>query len=393
MKSVLPLINRLSQYKVAIVHDQLATPGGAGGAERVLALVKSVLPNATVYTTVYNPKRMPPEFQNWGIRTTFIQNLPFAKTKYHWYLPLMPAAIEELDMTSYDVVLSFSHSVAKGVITSPSSVHICYCYSPLRYAWDKYHEYVEYGDVGGLIRYVLPFVMRRVREWDVVASMRVDAFATLSHFVARRIKKFYRRESTVIHPPCRWGDFYISSRPEDFYLVVSRLVAYKRIDLAIEACNKLGRRLVIIGEGSDRRRLERIAGPSISFLGRLTDPEIANYYARCKAFLFPGEEDYGITPLEAQASGRPVIAYGSGGALETVRGFDASEIQKGDPKHTGLFFREQTAESLMAAIEAFESTQHILNPKVIRDSVSKYSETRFLHQFFTFVLSQMEKSA
>ena len=368
----------LAKARIAIVHDQLATSGGAGGAESVLALALQAFPGATVYTTVYNAEKMPDKFRNYGIRTTFIQKLPFAKRHYQWYLPFMPLAIELLDLSEYDIVISFSHSVAKGAITSPNTLHLCYCYSPLRYAWDKYHEYLKYEHFGFLSRLLIPPLIGYLRTWDVISSTRVDGFITLSRFVARRIRKCYRRESTVIYPPCNLSQFHPVEKREGYYLVASRMVSYKRIDLAIEACNRLKRKLIVIGDGNQRKWLDRIAGPTITFLGRVDNQTLASHLARCDALIFPGEEDFGITPVEALASGRPVIAYGSGGALETVRGVYPTGHPKIPPDSSGVFFARQTVDSLVEAIEFFEKHSAAFTSKGIRKGIERFAPERFI---------------
>ena len=332
--------------KLAIVHDGLATNGGRGGAEWVLTVLKELYPDAPVYTTVYNKARMPEYFQGYDIRPSFLQHFPYAPKNHRLYLPLMPSAVENLDLRDFDVVLSCSHSAVKGVITSPHTRHLCYCYTPLRYAWDMYHEYMELGWKSRMARLLIPPLLTYIRAWDSLSSNRVDQFIAISDYVAQRIRKYYRRESTVIYPPVDCSLFAASDTIEPYFLVVSRLESYKRIDLAVQAFNQLGLPLVIIGDGSEREKLQNMAQANIRFLGRQPDEIVREHLAKCQALIFPGEEDFGITPVEAQASGRPVIAYRGGGALETV-----------SEKTTGIFFDDKNAESLAEAVQGFDAVQ------------------------------------
>lgn len=361
--------------KVAIVHDWLAN---MGGAERVILAFKEIFPEAPIYTVVYNPDKIPKIFHDMDVRPSFIQKLPKAKTKYQMYLPLMPTAVEQFDLSGFDVVLSSSSSVAKGVITKAGTVHICYCHTPMRYAWDFYHEYLQGEDVGPIKRKLIPWLMNYIRMWDRLSADRVDYFIANSHNVATRIRKHYRREAAVIHPPVNGHYFTPEDTDGGYFLVVSRLVPYKRVDLAVKACNELGLPLKIIGGGSELERLKALAGPTVQFMGRLTDEEIRKAYADCKAFIFPAEEDFGITPLEAQASGRPVIAYGVGGALETVV-----------PGKTGLFFDSQTVESLTKAVESFNSIEY--NKGAIREHALNFDVAVFKEKIKNFVEEKFEE--
>lgn len=330
-------VEALRGLEVAITHDWL---NQFGGAERVLLELRRLFPAAPIYTTVHEPSRLPPEMQGWDIRPSFLQRLPFARRRHQPFLPLMPIAFEQFDMSGYDLVLTTSSACAKGIIPAPGALNICYCYTPCRYIWDLYHEYTRGLPAKPLVGAVASWL----RLWDQVSSQRVDHFIAISHEVAARIRRHYGREAEVIHPPVAVERFRPTGEPpEDFYLVVSRLVPYKRIDLAIEAANLLRRRLLIVGDGPQRKRLEAIAGPTVEFLGRRSDAEIAELYARCRALLFPGLEDFGIVPVEVQAAGRPVIAYGRGGVLDTVI-----------PGATGLFFDEQSAPALARAMTELE---------------------------------------
>jgi glycosyltransferase involved in cell wall biosynthesis len=346
--------------KVAIVHDGLATSGGRGGAEWVLTVLKDMFPDAPVYTTVYHKNRMPSAFQQFDIRTSFIQRFPWGNKKYQTYLPFMPTAVEQFDLSKYDIVLSCSHSVAKSVITPPDTLHLCYCYTPLRYAWDMYHEYTGHEQLSRIKRVCIPPLLTYMRMWDSLTSDRVDAFIAISKYIARRIWKYYKRKSIVIYPPIDTSAFTCSTTLDPYFLVVSRLVSYKRIDLAVQAFNILGLPLVIIGDGTEKPTLKKIAKKNITFLGRQPDPVVREYLSRCQALIFPGEEDFGITPVEAQASGRPVIAYRGGGALETVIGesYDDSCSMgraREEDYYTGTFFFPKTADALVNTVKIFDA--------------------------------------
>ncbi len=352
--------------KLAIVHDGLATPGGRGGAEAVLAHLHDMFPDAPIYTTVYHPDRMPEEFRAFDIRPSFIQRLPFGASKFRAYLPLMPTAVEQFDLSEFDVVLSCSHSVVKGVITSPQTRHICYCYSPLRYAWDMYHEYMETSWNSRFARLLVPPLLTYMRMWDTLSSDRVDTFIAISRFVAQRIEKYYRRDALVVYPPVDMANFSISDRLESYFLIVSRLEPYKRIDVAVEAFNRLGLPLLIIGDGAERQRLAQAAKPNITFAGRQSDQVVREALSKCQALIFSGEEDFGITPVEAQASGRPVIAYRGGGALETVS------------EQTGRFFFPKTADALAATVKQFDAGQ--FDSAAIRRHAAQFDLAVFQHR-------------
>lgn len=326
--------------KVALVHYWLVS---RRGGEQVLEALCGLFPEADIYTHVLDPAVLSPVLQRHRIRTTFINRLPAARRLYRHYLPLMPLALEQLDLRDYDLVISVESGPAKGVIVRPDALHICYCLSPMRYLWDLYPDYL--AGAGWLKRRLMPWPMHRLRQWDRLAADRVDHFIAISRFVARRIEKYYRRSAAVIHPPVATERWRIDPAPrrETFYLIAGQLVAYKRVDLAVEACNRLRRPLVIIGEGEELPRLRRLAGPTVELLGRQPDLVLRDHYARCRALLFPGVEDFGLVPVEAMAAGAPVIALRAGGALETV-------IEN----ETGLFFDQPTVESLVQAIVSFE---------------------------------------
>lgn len=345
--------------KVAIAHDWLTN---MGGAEKVVINFKEIYIKAPIYTLIYNEKNLDKELQNIKVKTSFLQNFKDAKENHQKYFPLMPVAWEQFNFNKYDIVLSSSSSCAKGLITSPNTMHICYCHSPMRYGWEFYYEYKN--EVGKIKRAILPYFMNYMRMWDVVSSNRVDYFIANSQNVANRIWKHYRRKADVIHPPVKCDYFNISNIDEEYFLIVSRLVPYKKIDLAVKAFNELNLPLVVIGVGSQYKYLKSIANDNIKILGRQSDEVIKEYYSKCRAFIFPGEEDFGITPLEAQASGRPVIAFGKGGALETVL-----------DNQTGIFFKEQTVNSLKEAINKFSKVS--FDKRKIRCHALKFDEKIF----------------
>lgn len=360
--------------KVALVHDYL---NQMGGAERVVLAFHELFPAAPLYTSIFEPLRVDPAFQEMDIRTTFMQKLPFVKKHHQPFLPLYPFAMERFDLSGYDLVLSSSSAFGKGVITKPGTLHICYCHTPMRWCWN-YEEYIEREQIGRLPRGILPFLITWLRMWDQTSAMRVDHFIANSPAVAERIQKYYRRDAVVIPPPVEASRFIFDPtiRLEDYFLIVSRLLPYKRIDLAIQACNHLRLPLVIIGSGRDEKRLKSMAGPTIRFLGRLSDAEVLHYYARCRALILPGEEDFGITPLEAQASGRPVIAYGAGGALASV--IDGI---------TGTFFYQQTVDSLAAVLASFDTQSY--DPQTIRNHALEFDKPRFHRRILQFIAAKM----
>ena len=359
--------------KIAIAHDWLTN---MGGAEKVVINFKQIYEEAPIYTISYNEKNLDKELRNIDVRTSFIQKLPKGNKKHQMYLPFMPTAWEQFDFNDYDVVLSSSSSCAKGIITSPDTVHICYCHSPMRYAWEFYNEYMERENLGKLKKLLIKYIMNYIRIWDRVSADRVDYYIANSKNVAKRIYKHYGIEADVIHPPVKGSYFNISDIDEDYFLIVSRLVPYKRVDLAVEVFNELGLPLVVIGGGSQLEYLKSIAKPNVKIMGRQSDEVIKEHYAKCRAFIFPGEEDFGITPLEAQASGRPVIAYGKGGALETVV-----------KDKTGIFFDEQTKESLKSAILKFEDMTWDKNE--IREHALTFDEEIFKKKIRKYVAQKI----
>jgi len=371
----------LGRLRVAVVQFWLS---GYGGSEKVLEAIGEIFPQADFFSLVVADGGIPASLQGRKWTTSFVDRIPGARRWYRHFLPLFPYALEQFDLSGYDLVISSESGPAKGVLTSPRTCHICYCLSPMRYVWDMYHEYRM--KMNPLTRAVFSLAAHYARQWDASTAARVDYFAAISDYVAARVRKYYRRESTVIYPPVDVSAGYVAATTEDYYLAVSRLVPYKRLDLAIEACNRLGRRLQVVGAGPELRRLKAMAGPTVEFLGKLDDVSLHECYARSRAFLFPAEEDFGIAPVEAQSFGRPVIAYGRGGALETIIGLpDGGDARSA----TGIFFGEQTAESLSDAILRFEEIESSFIPEFIRANAQRFSLERFKEEFVKFVAGRL----
>jgi glycosyltransferase involved in cell wall biosynthesis len=351
-----------SRLKVAIIHYWLV---GMRGGEKVLEELCAIFPQAEIFTHVVAPEAISPRLRQHKIHTTFINRLPGAKKHYQKYLPLMPMALEELDLHGFDLVISSESGPAKGVITPPECLHICYCHSPMRYVWNMYHDYKR--EAGSLTRLLMPPLFHYLRQWDQLSGARVDHFLANSTAVQARIGKYYRRKATVIHPPVDTEAFAITSdKLGDYYLVCGQLVGYKRVDLAVEACNRNGRPLVVIGGGEKLKSLKAKAAANIRFLGPQPFEVLRDHYQHCRALLFPGEEDFGIVPVEAMACGRPVIAYGRGGVLDTVR--DGT---------TGILFYEQTVEALLGAIADYEEQSDTFNPELISNHALQFSKKVF----------------
>jgi glycosyltransferase involved in cell wall biosynthesis len=371
---------QFKDLRVAVVHYWLLT---YTGAEREIAALLEVFPQADLFALVANEK-MTARFAPHRVTTSFLQRLPGSHRFHRYMLPLCPFALEQFDLRGYDVVISVESGPAKGIITSPGSCHINYCNSPMRYIWDMYHEYTNGKDMSRLTRLVFKAVSHYMRMWDLASASRVDYFIANSNYIAGRIRKFYRRDSTVIYPPVDVPAGYVSDRVGEYYLVVGRLVDYKRVDLAVEACNRLQRPLRVVGVGPQYRRLKELAGPTVEFLGELTEVQKNDQYAGCRALLFPGEEDFGIVPVEAHSFGRPVIAYGRGGALETIQGPFAGE-EAIDSSCDGIFFAQQTSDSLADAILAFEESEVAFSPAVIARNAARFSTDRFKQEMADFV--------
>lgn len=351
--------------KVAIVHYWLVK---MRGGEKVLEAICELFPEADIYTHVYDPVNISDTIKLHKIKTSFINKLPFAKRLYQSYLPLMPFALKSLDLSGYDLVISSESGPAKGVVVKPESRHICYCHTPMRYVWDMYDEYRQ--NAGFITRLFMSLFIRWLRRWDKGTAEGVDEFIANSRFVQQRIKNIYGRESTVIYPPVSVEDFYISDNIDDYYLYAGELTQYKRPQLAIEAFNSSGRKLLIIGEGGMEAELKKMARDNITFLGRQSFEKLKYYFSHCKALIFPGVEDFGIIPVEVMASGRPVIAFRAGGAMETV-------IEN----KSGLFFDEQTPQSINTLIDDFDEAISILNPDEIRGIAEKFSKQCFSSMF------------
>ena len=351
--------------RIAIVHDWLTT---MRGGEKVLEAICGLFPNADLYTLIHRKGSTSPTIEGMPIHTSFIQHLPFAGRIHRYYLPLFPAAMERFELADYDLVISSHHCVAKGVRTPPETLHICYCHTPMRYLWTLYDEYFGEGKAGFITRLGVQMFLGYLRRWDVRTAQCPKHFVANSGHVRRRIREIYHRESEVVHPPVDVGSFVPSHVNDRYYLVAGALVPYKRVDLAVEAFNRTGERLVIAGEGPDLIRLKRTAKQNIEFVGWQTDAQLRVLYSGCRVLVFPGEEDFGIVPLEAMASGKPVIAFGKGGALETV--VDGV---------TGLLFANQSVDSLLDAIRRCSSRD--FEPEVLRKHALKFDRSVFLERF------------
>lgn len=373
---------RFSEPRVALIHYWYFR---RRGGERVFDVIAGMFPTADVFMILCDKQALSPHLSAREITTSSLNRLPFVRRYYRSLLPLFPHALEQFDLSGYDLVISHEAGPAKGVLTRADAQHICYCHTPMRYLWDMYHEYLATAPFGPIGRTIYQLSCHSVRQWDYLASARVDHFVASSQNSARRIRKYYGRNSHVIYPPVELDRFRPSGRaPADFYLVVSPLVAYKRVDLAIRACNELRRELIVIGQGESAAELRKIAGPTIKFLGFQPDQVVADHYRNCRALLFPGEEDIGLTPIEAQASGRPVIAYGKGGALETVIGGYPEDSAPANCQ-TGIFFGEQSCESLCEALLAFESKERDFSPSLIRSHSEQFDESHFRNSFAELV--------
>ncbi|EPY7440088.1 glycosyltransferase family 4 protein [Klebsiella quasipneumoniae] len=366
---------------IGIVADWLVT---YAGAERVIKEFVDLYPESHLYSVVdFLNDDARSLLNNKKAKTTFIQKLPFAKKKYQAYLPFMPIAVEQLDVSEHDLILSSSHAVAKGVLTGPDQLHISYVHSPIRYAWDLQHQYLkESGLNKGMKGSLAKLILHYMRMWDNRTSSGVDHFIANSQFIARRIKKVYGREADVIYPPVDVDRFTLHENKSDFYFTASRLVPYKRIDLIVEAFNHLpDKKLVVIGDGPEMMKIKNKASPNVEILGYQTNDVMLRYMQTAKAFVFAAEEDFGITPVEAQACGTPVIAFGKGGSLETVRPY-------GVPNPTGLFFEQQTINHIVEAIQRFEKFETAIEPGFCRNNSLRFSESRFKAEMQSYIDSR-----
>jgi glycosyltransferase involved in cell wall biosynthesis len=355
--------------RLALVHDWL---NQVGGAEDVLTELVTLFPGAPLYTSIYWREAMPAAWRDWPIHTLWLDRLPGIYRHHQPYLPLYPLAFGGLDLSGYDVVLSNKSGFCHGVRTGPKALHICYCLAPTRYVW-QYDAYVQREQFGRALQLAVSPVIRLLQRWDYAAAQRVDHFIAISTDIQARIKRYYGRDSVIIYPPVDAAErFGLSEHVEDYFLVVSRLIPYKRIDLAVEACTRLGLPLIVGGSGRDRARLEALAGPTVKFVGYVPDADLPGLMARCRAFIFPGLEDFGITPVQAQAAGRPVIAYRGGGALDTVV-----------PGVTGEFFGELSVESLVDVLRRFDDSRY--SSAAIRDHALKFDRAVFDREIKAFV--------
>ncbi|HFK3783599.1 TPA: glycosyltransferase family 4 protein [Klebsiella oxytoca] len=374
----------MKNMNVGIIGDWFVT---FAGSEKVVAEFIEIYPEATIYSVVdFLSEDDKNKFKNKKINTTFIQKLPRAQRKYQQYLPLMPLAIEQLDVSAHDVILSSSHAVAKGVLTGPDQLHISYVHSPIRYAWDLQHQYLrESGLNRGLKGILAKWILHKIRLWDVRTANGVDFFVANSKFIARRIKKVYGRDADVIYPPVDVDRFKLKTSKESFFLTASRLVPYKRIDLIVEAFSKMpDKKLVVIGDGPEMSKIKKLARSNIEIMGYQSNEIMEEFMMNAKAFVFAAEEDFGITPVEAQACGTPVIAYGKGGVLETIKPY-------GEDEPTGVFFNEQKVDSIISAINRFESIAHFISPINCRKNAEKFSVSRFRLEIEKYVLDKYKQ--
>jgi glycosyltransferase involved in cell wall biosynthesis len=360
--------------KTAVVHEWLVT---YAGSERVVEQFLKLYPDADLFSLVeFLPEPLQAFIQHKPVKTSFLQHLPFANPHFRQYLPLMPLAIEQFDLSGYDLVLSSNHAVAKGVLTRADQLHICYVHTPVRYAWDLQPQYFQPGTsvARGVRRTIAQVILHYLRLWDVATVNRVDHFIANSQYVARRIWKTYRRDAAVIYPPVNVEQFQPHDRRDDFYFTLSRFVPYKRVDLIVSAFNQLGLPIVIIGDGADWKRIQAMAKPNIRLLGHQPDEVVIDHMQRCKAFVYAAAEDFGISLVEAQAAGAPVITYGKGGATESVI-----------PGKTGLFFSEQTVESLVETVKLFESDVYLFNPDYSRRNAERFTSEQFRYKISQFI--------
>lgn len=374
MRKLIPLMS-FAKAKIALVFDWMTNPGGA---EKVNFVLHKMFPNAPIFTSIFNSKEFP-EFESAAINTSFIQNLPFSKTKHQMYLSLMPYAYELFDLSNFDIVISSSHACAKGIITKPETLHICYCHSPMRYAWDNWHSYIRDYKMNSLLKRFAKKRMHKLRIWDRLSAERVDYFIANSQTTKKRIAKYYNHPSTVIHPMIQHPRYKVAEQRKGYFLAVGRLTPYKKFDLIVETFNQIGLPLKIVGTGIMEQELRRQAKGNIEFLGYVPDSMLKKLYSECEALIFPQLEDFGITTIEAMASGRPVIAYKAGGALDTV--IDGE---------TGIFFNKQTPLHLKAAIEDYQLNKENFIPQDLRNHAEQFSQKNFEETFSKYLKEKWE---
>nr|AOE10489.1 glycosyl transferase family GT4 [uncultured bacterium]AOE12798.1 phosphatidylinositol alpha-mannosyltransferase, glycosyl transferase family GT4 [uncultured bacterium] len=366
--------------KKALIHDWYTVYGGAERCVESFTNIWNDFDHFSLIDDLSDPHR---ELILKGKKTknSFIQKLPFWKKKYRTYLPLFPFAIEQFDLSDYELILSSSSSVAKGVLTKPSQLHIAYVYSPVRYAWDLYHQYLKESKLdSGVKGLIAKYFLFKLRAWDFSTANRPDHYIAISHFVAKRIKKVYNKKALVIYPPVDTDSFTLTTETSDYYITCSRMVPYKKIDLIVEAFSKTNKKLIVIGDGPDFKKIKKLASSNVELKGYVEKEEMLDIIKRAKAFIFAAEEDFGIAPIEAQACGVPVIAYGKGGALETIIGVSSDE-NFDDKSVTGIFFKEQTSSSLLEAVNYFEKNEASFDKKIIRKNAERFSKDRFEKEF------------
>ena len=366
--------------KKALIHDWYTVYGGAERCVESFTNIWDDFDHFSLIDDLSDPHR---ELILKGKKTknSFIQKLPFWKKKYRTYLPLFPFAIEQFDLSDYELILSSSSSVAKGVLTKPSQLHIAYVYSPVRYAWDLYHQYLKESKLdSGVKGLIAKYFLFKLRAWDFSTANRPDHYIAISHFVAKRIKKVYNKKALVIYPPVDTDSFTLTTETSDYYITCSRMVPYKKIDLIVEAFSKTNKKLIVIGDGPDFKKIKKLASSNVELKGYVEKDEMLDIIKRAKAFIFAAEEDFGIAPIEAQACGVPVIAYGKGGALETIIGVSSDE-NFDDKSVTGVFFKEQTSSSLLEAVNYFEKNKASFDRKIIRKNAERFSKDRFEKEF------------
>ena len=363
----------LDNLKVAIVAEELTQ---LGGAERVLDALLEIFPQAPIYTLVWDKEKTQHKYDRFCVRPSFIQKLPFGIKKYKWYLPFMPAAVENFDLREFDLIISSSSALIKGVKTNKNQLHICYCHTPTRYLWSDVKDYLKTAPIPAIARPIMPLVVWLLRKWDLKASRRPDFFIANAENIKNKIKKYYDRDSVVIYPPVETDKFNIGKTLGDYFLITSRIEPYKKVEMVVEAFNNLGLKLKVVGSGTKKDEIMAMAKSNVEFTGRISDEELAAAYEGCLAYIFPQEEDFGIVPVEAMSAGRPVIAYKKGGALETIV-----------PGVTGEFFYPQTVEALSEPIKNFNVNKY--NPQKIRDHALKFSKEVFKEKIKEYIISKL----